>query len=188
MIIYREIPSCDADLYDNIEMKVLVTEIYEVIARDLEGISFEKRSVIPYWKDFTIWDKYANWKRQFNISNWYFVVAFDDSVPVGGAVLCHHTPKLDMLDGRSDLGVLWDIRVDSKYKRTGIGQHLFDLIREKAKALHLRQLKIECQNVNIPAVNFYFKQGAHLGAVNRYAYFREKSVADEVQLLLYLDL
>lgn len=50
------------------------------------------------------------------------------------------------------------------------------------------QLKIECQNVNVPAVDFYFSREPVLGAVNRYAYYAEPSLRDEVQFLLYLDL
>ena len=91
-------------------------------------------------------------------------------MPIGAAALCCRTPGVHMLEGRDDLGVLWDLRVDTKFKRQGIGQQLFDLVKAKAKQLGLRQLKIECQNMNVPAVNFYLKQGAQFGAVNRYAY------------------
>ena len=156
---YREIAWDDAAIYDDVEMKVIVSEIYEVVIKDLSGITFRRKSVEPTVKDFTTW-----------------------------AVLCHHTPRVNMLEGRDDLGVLWDIRVASGYKRLGVGQHLFDAIRDKAMALGLKQLKIECQNSNVPAVRFYLKQGAHIGAMSKYAYFKEKDIADEVQLLLYLDL
>ncbi|MEA4890796.1 MAG: GNAT family N-acetyltransferase [Clostridiaceae bacterium] len=191
MIRYKELPWNDAelaDLYDSIEMKVHVKAIYEVIIEDLSGISFHKTAVEPYVKDFTFWEKYSRWKTEFDISNWHFYVAFDEDYPIGGAALCHKTPQIHMLDGREDLGVLWDIRVDSMYKHHGIGQCLFDRVRENAKALGLKQLKIECQNNNVPAVNFYLKQGAHIGAINKYAYYKEKYISDEVQLLLYLDL
>ncbi|WP_165392464.1 GNAT family N-acetyltransferase [Blautia producta] len=107
---------------------------------------------------------------------------------MGGAVLCSHSAELHMLEGREDLGVLWDIRVDSSYKRRGVGGKLFCMVKTKAIELGLDQLKIECQNNNVPAVDFYFRQGAHLGAVNRYAYYGDEDAAEEVQLLLYLDL
>lgn len=103
--------------------------------------------------------------------NWYFFMAFDGEIPVGGAVLCCHSPELHMLEGREDLGILWDIRVDSAYKRCGVGGKLFEIVKKKSKELGLSQLKIECQNNNVPAVDFYFKQETHLGAVNRYAYY-----------------
>ena len=102
--------------------------------------------------------------------------------------MCSHSAELHMLEGREDLGVLWDIRVDSSYKRRGVGGKLFCMVKTKAIELGLNQLKIECQNNNVPAVDFYFRQGAHLGALNRYAYYGDKDAAEEVQLLLYLDL
>jgi ribosomal protein S18 acetylase RimI-like enzyme len=188
MIEYKELLWNNADIYDSIEMKVDVREIYEVLFDNLNGVSFHKKAVEPYIKDFTQWENYSSWKQQFDISNWYFYVAFDEGNPIGGAILCHHTPEIHMLEGRDDLGVLWDIRVNSIYKHQGIGQNLFNMVREKAKALGLKQLKIECQNNNVPAVDFYLKQGAHIGVIHKYAYFKEKDISDEVQLLMYLDL
>ena len=188
MIHYEELTWNNAELYDSIEMKVTVQEIYEVRIEDLSGISFHKTAVEPYVKDFTHWEQYSRWKTEFDISDWHFYIAFDEDRPIGAATLCHNTPQIHMLDGREDLGVLWDIRVDSMYKHHGIGQCLFDMVKEKAKILGLKQLKIECQNNNIPSVDFYFKQGAHLGAINKYAYYGGKNISEEIQLLLYLDL
>ena len=48
-----------------------------------------------------------------------------------------------------------------------------------------KQLKVECQNTNPAAVNFYHKQGMVLHSINEYAY---PDCPDEVQLLWYLDL
>lgn len=189
-ICYTEIEKTDAYIYDKVEMKVRVEEIYEVVIKDLDGISFIKKAVAPYIKDFSGHANYKRWNQQFDLSNWHFFMAFDGEKPVGGAVLCCHCAELHMLEGREDLGILWDIRVDSAYKRRGVGGKLFDMVKTKAKELGLCQLKIECQNNNVPAAAFYFKQGAHLGAVNRYAYayYGDADEAEEVQLLLYLDL
>lgn len=188
VIHYVEIDKSDASIYDEIEMKVRVKEIYEVNGNGLDGITFQKKKVSPYTKDFTENANYKRWKRQFDLENWNFFVAFDGNRPVGGAVLCGHSSELNMLEGREDLGVLWDIRVDNSYKHCGVGQRLFQLVKDKAENLGLIQLKIECQNNNVPAVDFYFKQGAHIGAVNRYAYYGNKDAADEVQFLLYVNL
>lgn len=189
-ICYTEIEKTDAYIYDKVEMKVRVEEIYEVVIKDLDGISFIKKAVAPYIKDFSGHANYKRWNQQFDLSNWHFFMAFDGEKPVGGAVLCCHCAELHMLEGREDLGIPWDIRVDSAYKRRGVGGKLFDMVKTKAKELGLCQLKIECQNNNVPAAAFYFKQGAHLGAVNRYAYayYGDADEAEEVQLLLYLDL
>ena len=185
-ICYTEIEKTDAYIYDKVEMKVRVEEIYEVVIKDLDGISFIKRAVAPYIKDFSGHANYKRWNQQFDLSNWHFFMAFDGEKPVGGAVLCCNSAELHMLEGREDLGILWDIRVDSAYKRRGVGGKLFDMVMTKAKGLGLCQLKIECQNNNVPAAAFYFKQGAHLGAVNRYAYYGDAD--EEVQFLLYLNI
>ena len=187
-IQYTELRKTDACIYDKVEMKVPVKEIYEVEIKDLSGITFQKRDTVPYVKDFSGDANFKRWNQQFDLSNWHFFMAFDGEKPVGGAVLCSHSAELHLLEGREDLGVLWDIRVDSSYKRRGVGGKLFCMVKTKAIELGLNQLKIECQNNNVPAVDFYFRQGAHLGAINRYAYYGDEDAAEEVQLLLYLDL
>ena len=50
------------------------------------------------------------------------------------------------------------------------------------------QVKIETQNVNVPACRFYSKQGCHLGEYNRYAYVGRPEVAREVMLVWYLNI
>ena len=115
-------------------------------------------------------------------------MAFDDEKPVGAATVAARTDKLYMLAGRDDACVLWDIRVADEYKHQGIGQKLFDLAVKNAKADGYRQMIIECQNNNVPACNFYRKQGALLSKVDIYAYYQEEACRNEVQFLWYLDL
>ena len=93
-----------------------------------------------------------------------------------------------MLAGRNDLAVLWDLRVDDAYKHQGVGQALFDMAVDWSRKQGLIQMKIECQNVNIPAVRFYHKQGAALSAVDEYAYYHKPELRHEVQLIWLLDL
>jgi hypothetical protein len=49
-------------------------------------------------------------------------------------------------------------------------------------------MKIECQNNNVPACRFYQNQGAVLGAIDEFAYYKDKEIRGEVQLIWYLDL
>jgi len=49
-------------------------------------------------------------------------------------------------------------------------------------------MKIETQNVNVPACRFYQRMGAHLGEIRCYAYAAVPAVAHEVMLNWYLDL
>jgi ribosomal protein S18 acetylase RimI-like enzyme len=93
-----------------------------------------------------------------------------------------------MLDGRDDLTVLWDIRVDDKYKQQGIGKKLFDLATDWSRNNGFKQMKIECQNNNVPACKFYHKQGEILRKIDEYAYIDDTESAFEVQLIWYLDL
>jgi hypothetical protein len=46
-------------------------------------------------------------------------------------------------------------------------------------------LKVETQNINIPACRFYAAQGCHLGGFNLHAYPAEMN---EIQLLWYRNL
>jgi ribosomal protein S18 acetylase RimI-like enzyme len=122
---------------------------------------------------------------KWDTSEWgVFVATINDRV-VGGCVVAVRTPQVYMLEGRTDMAVLWDIRVDVSAKRSGIGTALFQTARVFAQKRHCKLLKIETQNVNVSACHFYRKQGCHLGGMNRHAY---REYPAEVQLLWYLSL
>lgn len=93
-----------------------------------------------------------------------------------------------MLNNRDDMSVLWDIRVDDRYKRQGIGTKLFNLAVEWSKSKGFKQMKIECQNSNVQSCRFYYRHGAVLGEIDEYAYYDDVDTQDEVQLIWYLDL
>ena len=93
-----------------------------------------------------------------------------------------------MLYGRNDACVLWDIRVADAYKHHGIGQKLLDIGLAGAKKEGYSQMIIECQNNNVPACNFYKKQGAMLSKIDMYAYYFEADIRNEVQFVWYLNL
>ena len=75
-----------------------------------------------------------------------------------------------MLGGRDDVAVLWDIRVSPRERGRGTGSALFRAAGDWAGARGFRWLKIETQNVNVPACRFYQKMGCTLGAIDRFAY------------------
>ena len=52
---------------------------------------------------------------------------------MGGAVVASNTPRVSMLEGRSDLGVLWDIRVRPEARASGIGSLLFRAVEAWAR-------------------------------------------------------
>jgi ribosomal protein S18 acetylase RimI-like enzyme len=101
---------------------------------------------------------------------------------VGGAVAAWNTPSVDMLEGRSDLAVLWDVRVDPEYRERGVGHCLFTAVTDWARTRGCRTLKVETQNINVPACRFYARQGCELRTIRSDAY---PDLPDEVQLLWY---
>ena len=90
-----------------------------------------------------------------------------------------------MLQKRDDLAILWDIRIIEEYKYQGIGKKLFNIAKEWCKNNGFIELRIECQNNNYNAVNFYHKQGATLFSIKEFAY---PNYPDEVQLIWHLKL
>jgi len=148
----------------------------------------EKPVPQPYIKDYDSYDEDGplTWARDFNLTNWGFLLAVEDDQPVGGAAIAYATPGVYMLERRQDLAVLWDIRVQPGKRRCGVGQALFARAADWARQHGCQLLKIETQNVNVPACRFYAAQGCELGAIHRYAYTGHPQVSDEVMLLWYL--
>lgn len=190
MITYKEVDRSFFPLYDQVTQNVEVHSIYRISRIDsgLGGLAFEEVPVEPYVKDLAVYERACDNEKLFDISTWRFYMAFDGEKPVGAATVAGTTANLNMLAGRKDLCVLWDIRVQDGYKHQGIGQELFEMAVAGAKRDGYHQMVIECQNTNVTAVNFYKKQGALLGKVDLYAYYAETGLQDEVQLLWYLDL
>jgi GNAT superfamily N-acetyltransferase len=143
----------------------------------------------PGVKDYNAFEGDAPtcWGERFDISRWGFFLALDGTRPVGGAAVAWNTPDLLMLEGVTDLAVLWDIRVHPEHQRRGIGAALLKRAADWARGRKCSRLKIETQNVNVPACRFYASQGCRLGAIARHCY-HEPQLAHEVMLLWYLDL
>ena len=192
MITCKQVDADFLPQYDSIPMRVEVTQEFAIEKPEdgLGGLILKRAPSGPYIKDFleSGGESAVKWQERFDISNWAFFMAFDGELPVGGAAVASRTKGVDMLANRDDLAVLWDIRVDGRYKRRGIGQELFDMAAAWARKQGLAQMKIECQNNNVPAVLFYHKQGAVLSAIDEYAYYDEPECRHETQFIMYLDL
>ena len=168
-----------------ISIAFVVDRILEVRLIDggLGGISLTEAAVSdPYVKDYDAIQGSGPmcWPERFDISNWGLVCARRDGARAGGAVIAVNTPGLNMLGGRADVAVLWDIRVSPGERGAGIGSALFQSAGAWAGDRGCRWLKIETQNVNAPACRFYQKMGCTLGAIDRFAY---PGLPGEVQLL-----
>ena len=176
--------------YGDIPISFTVDSRYYVHAIDggVGGWKLTEEPVqLPYVKHYDTEkdDRVESWSRRWDISNWALFEALDDGVPVGGAVVARDTPGVYMLEGRPDLAVLWDIRIRPDYRRRGIGSRLFQRAAEWARGKGSHQLKIETQNINVAACQFYASQGCYLGAIHPGIY---ESLPEEVQLLWYMNL
>lgn len=190
MIIFREMDKTCFALYDSVTQNVDVRSVYQVRHVDggLGGLLLEETPVAPYVKDLSQYERATEYEQHFDISTWRFYMAFDGETPIGALTLAGPTEGMNMLSGREDACVLWDIRVADGWKHQGVGQRLFDMAAAHAREAGYRQMIIECQNNNVPACRFYRKQGAVLGKVDMYAYYAEPDIRDEVQFVWYLDL
>ncbi|HEX8558149.1 MAG TPA: GNAT family N-acetyltransferase [Pyrinomonadaceae bacterium] len=144
----------------------------------------ERRLEAPYVKDYDAGEgeRPSQWGKRFDVSNWGLIVARSDGARVGGAAVAFDTEGVHMLEGRTDLAVLWDIRVSPGARGRGVGFALFRAAEAWAAARGCRSLKIETQNINVAACRFYARQGCVLGAINRFAY---PELPEEAQLLWY---
>ena len=190
MILFCEVDKASFALYDHVSQNVDVRSEYRVKPIDggLGGLTLEEVPVAPYIKDLSQYERAMEYEQHFDITSWRFYMAFDGEIPVGALTLAGTTAGMNMLSGRTDACVLWDIRVADGYKHQGIGQRLFDMAVDHAREVGYRQMIIECQNNNVPACRFYRKQGAVLGKVDAYAYYDDPTIRDEVQLIWYLNL
>ena len=154
----------------------------------LGGLALTERDLDRrYAKDYDVepGNRPVEWAARFDVSGWAFFGASIDGQRVGGAAVAFDTAELTMLEGRQDLAVLWDIRVVPIARGQGVGSALLRAVESWAKTRACRQVKVETQNVNVPACRFYLRHGFVLGAINRFAY---PSQPDEAQLLWYKDL
>jgi GNAT superfamily N-acetyltransferase len=182
--IHEETVSALAD-YAKVPQALTVRERFVVrpIRDGLGGLALEPRPVEPpYLKDYDRDDGVGplGWLRQWDIAHWGLLSAVEGSSRVGGAVIAWDTPELNMLDGRKDLAVLWDIRVHEDHWRRGIGTALFSAAVDWARRKGCTSLKVETQNINVPACRFYARQGCRLAAIDPFAY---RDLPDEVRLI-----
>lgn len=175
------------EAYAHISIAFEVTQVLIVTPDETSPGGFcltEEPIAAPYLKDYDALEGEGptQWAKHFDVSRWGFFSAWIDGQRVGGAAVAFNTPGIHMLEDRADLAVLWDIRVLPEARGQGVGAALFYAVECWARARGCTQLKVETQNINLPACRFYQRQGCVLGAVNRFAY---PALPGEVQLLWY---
>ena len=176
--------------YDHIPERVEVKSFLQVelINQGLGGMLLREVPVErAYLKDYDASGELpSDVVEKFDVRSWGFFLAMAGNIPVGAAMVALENTGVFMLERRRELSVLWDIRVCPEYR--GVGIPIFRYAAEWARAHGCTQMKIETQNINVPACRFYQRMGARLGEIHRYGYAAVPEVAHEVMLNWYLDL
>ncbi|MDQ7792940.1 MAG: GNAT family N-acetyltransferase [bacterium] len=158
----------------------------ELVDRGLHGIRLIREPVDPpYVKDYDQEEHPLRWQETWDTRNWGLISALDGTRRAGGAVIAWRTAGVNMLRGRDDLAVLWDIRVHPGYRRQGVGRRLFAAAVDWARARECADFLVETQNINVPACALYASMGCELAAISSFAYPRQP---EEAQLLWRLRL
>lgn len=189
----REVGADRLPHYAEIPIAFEVRSVFRVVLVDdgLGGIRLQEEQIAtPYVKDYDGSEDGGPERelKRFDMRNWGIFLALKGARAVGGAVVAFNTPGVHMLQGRTDIAVLWDIRVHPDLRRCGIGTRLFREAADWSRRRKCRLLKVETQNVNVPACRFYASQGCQLGEINRYAYAGHPDVGHEVRLVWCIDL
>ena len=186
----NEIPHSQLNEYARISIAFTVSSILEarLLDKGLGGIQLVEQPVPAYIKDYDMFDSPLSWSHEFDIKNWRFFLAQEGEKIIGGAALVWNTSDVNILDGRDDLSVLWDLRVAPEMRRCGVGKKLFEHAAAWSKSKNCVQMKIETQNINVNACRFYASMGAELGDIRRFAYRHDVLLNYEVQLNWYLSL
>jgi GNAT superfamily N-acetyltransferase len=181
-----EAPICAVAELRLVPISFNVDRLYDVVSDPVCGrfALVERLLESPYVKDYDAisGEGPSQWARRFDVSRWGYIRAQSGGRLVGGAVLAFDSGDVALLEGRRDLAVLWDIRVSPDVRGLGIGSRLVRSAEAWAISKGCRQLKVETQNINVPACRFYERQGFVLKTVDRLAY---PELPREIQLLWY---
>ena len=184
LTIVEEPPTRLAE-YAQVPIEFTVAERFDeqALAALRHDASVRAVAVSPaYRKDY---DSYPGgdpsaWTAQFDLSRWTILAAYDRTRRVGGAVIIVDDPQIDLLHDCPACALLWDLRVAPDARRQGVGSALLEAGEQRARERGARSLRVETQDVNVPACRFYHAQGFRLERTTPGAY---AELPDEVQLL-----
>ena len=155
---------------------------------DLAALSRQPSGQLPslpvpvqYVKDYDALprNRPAEWPARFDTRHWGLLAAFRNRQRVGGAVVAHRTPDLEPL---ADQAHLWDLRVAPEARRQGIGSVLLQAAERWAAERGCTEFRVETQDVNVPASQFYARHGYRLERVEPGAY---PTLPEETRLIWF---
>lgn len=113
--------------YARISIAFEVSEVFDITADPNGTFSLISRRIADsYLKDYDAHgERPTAWSSRFDTSRWAFFGAFSDGQRIGGAAVAFQSPDIVLLDGRSDVAVLWDIRVAPSKRHCAVGSALF---------------------------------------------------------------
>ena len=150
-----------------------VERIFEIERRADGSIALrEAPAPRPFVKDYDRIEGNApaEWAEQFDLSNWGLLAARDRGELVGSVLIAFDTPGLDLLEGRRDLGSIWDIRVRRAARRMGVGSALIRAAEDWSWSKGCTELKVETQTINVGACRLYARSGFRLRDADEWAY------------------
>jgi len=168
----REEPASSLEVYADVTIAFVVASVLTVMEEE-DGFTLEERRIDrPCVKNYDALktEGPTRWSESFDVTNWLLLAAYRADRRVGGAVVAADTPAVDMLEGRSDLAVLWDIRVAPTERGRGAGRMLFNAAEAWARGRGYGELKVETQDINVGACRFYERMGFALAEANRGVY------------------
>ncbi len=176
----QQSPAGDLAGYAQVPSRFTTEVVLDVDGEAPAFVLGERRLVAPFTKDYDALEPPSQWPRLFDLSAWTVLHVSDGPRRLGEALLAWNTPGVDLLEGRQDLLVLWDIRVDPAASGRGVGTALFRAAEAWGRSRGCTELLVETQNVNAAACRFYRAMGCVLVRAVRGAY---AGLPDEVQLI-----
>lgn len=178
MTILEHGPDGLAD-YMTIPISFLVTERFGLPDERLIGPYPVPR---PWLKDYDAFeeDRPVQFPTRFDVANWGFFAVMAEDRRIASASLVYRSPDFDLLEGREDLAHVADFRVHPDFWGQGVGRLLWNGLELWAMRKGATEIRVETQDVNVPACKFYQAMGCQLHSFNSEVYGPK---FDEVQLI-----
>lgn len=173
--------------YDLLSANISVTHVYEVLERPEEPPTLLLKPLPkPAWLHYDQLSRPPSlWPTLWDTDGWRFIGIFADGQRAGCATIACGAKQLALRDGRSDVALLWDMRVAPQYRRRGLGTVLLRAVVSALKHEEVTKLKIRTQNTNVAACCLYARAGCRLVGAEPNSY---RGDASELDLIWLLDL